>query len=300
MGQASRDIQRRLKSVQNIKKITRAMELVAASKMRRSVDRVLASRPYAQAAWQVVLDLVPRVEAADHLLLQERPVKKVAIVIISSNRGLCGAFNMNVVNKAQELIKKEGWDKGVEIDYITSGKKGGQILVSMKKNIIADYPKDDITDKIAKIVPLSENIITGFIEKKYDEVCLAYVDFHSSLKQEPHIRHLLPLVKPSRYLGGVEKDEKEKEKHKTISEFVFEPSKDVFLEQLLPRMIELQVYQAVLETEASEHSARMMAMHNATDAATDMIDSLTLIFNQARQAGITAELAEISAATVAI
>jgi F-type H+-transporting ATPase subunit gamma len=300
MPQISRDIQRRLKSVHNIKKITRAMELVAASKMRKSVERVLASRPYAQAAWQIVMDLVPRVSADHHALLQERPVKKVAIVVLSSNRGLCGAFNMNIVNKSEELIKKEGWGKGVKLDYITSGKMGGQILSTMKKNIVADYAKGDITKSVGEIVPLASEMISGFLDNKYDEICLAYMDFYSSLKQVAHVRHILPLVKPSRFLGQVGKEIKAKEKSAAISQFIFEPDRHALLEQMLPRMIELQVYQAVLETEASEHSARMLAMHNATDAASDMIESLALAYNQARQAGITAELAEIATASLAI
>ncbi len=297
MAQGSRDIQRRLKSVRNIKKITRAMELVAASKMRKSVNRVLASRAYADAAWHMVMDLIPKVDPSQHPLLAERPVHKAAIVVIGSNRGLCGAFNMNTVSKALDLMKTEGWS-AAQTDFITFGKKGAQILGSLKKNVVADYAKDDVTEMVSEVLPVSAEIIKGFLTKKYDVVCLAYTDFKSSLRQEPRIRHLLPLIKPSHFLGQIGANQDPMPAAAHFSEFMFEPSRDMVLEALLPRLIEVQVYQAVLESEASEHSARMMAMHNATDAATDMIDGLSLAFNQARQAGITAELAEITAASV--
>lgn len=300
MAQTSRDIQRRLKSVRNIKKITRAMELVAASKMRKSVTRVLASRPYADAAWYVAMNMVPTVDTSSHPLLEERPVKRACVVVVSSNRGLCGAYNMNVVQKALELIVKEKWGQGVEIDFITFGKIGAKILLSAGKHIVSDYPKSDISASIAEILPISREIIGGFISKKYDEVCIAYTDYHSSLKQVPHIRHILPLVKPSRYLGRVREERIAEEPVMDVSEFLFEPSRNEVLDRLLPRLIELQVFQTVLESEASEHSARMMAMQSATDAAGDMMDALILAYNQARQASITAELAEITIAGQAI
>ena len=297
MPQASREIQRRLKSVRSIKKITRAMELVAASKMRKSVSRVVATRPYADAAWRVVMELIPKTNPSLHPLLAERPVKKAVIVVISSNRGLCGAFNLNVVHKATQLIKKEGWRED-QVDFMTFGKKGAQVLASTKHRIVADYPKNDITAGIAEIVPISSELITGFMEQRYDEVCLAYTDFRSSLRQEPRIRHLLPLVKPSRFLGQMDKAVAASTAN--VSDYLFEPSRNKVLEAMLPRLIEVQIFQAVLESEASEHSARMLAMRNATDSATDMLDTLTLAFNQARQASITAELAEISAASAAV
>lgn len=299
MPQTTKDIQRRLKSVRNIKKITRAMELVAASKMRKSVSRVQATRPYAETAWDMVLGIIPTIDPLQHALLSERPVLRSAVVVIGSNRGLCGAFNMNVVGKSLSLIKQEGWAE-TNVDFITLGKKPAQILASLGKSIIADYPKDDITDAVSDILPVSREIIEGFISKKYDEVCLAYTDFHSSLKQEPRIRHLLPLVKPSRFLGKINGKGESGKESKNVSEYFFEPSRSAVLEKLLPRLVEVQVYQAVLESEASEHSARMMAMHNATDSASDMMDSLTLAYNKARQASITAELAEISSASAAI
>lgn len=300
MAQASRDIVRRLKSVKNIKKITRAMELVAASKMRKSVARVLASRPYADAAWKLVMDLMPKAEPEAHQLLQEREVKRAAVIVISSNRGLCGSFNQQSAGQALAVARKEKWGSDVAVDYITFGKKAAQILAAESRSIAADYSKDDITDSVDDILPVAKEVISGFVSHKYDEVDVIYTHFVSSLKQQTRVRYLLPLVKPSRFLGHIASEKAENSSQLNFSDFYFEPSRDSVLEVLLPRLIELQIYQAVLESEASEHSARMLAMRNASDSATDMIDTLTLAYNQARQASITAELAEISSAATAI
>lgn len=295
MPQLTGDIKRRIKSVGTTKKITKAMELVSASKMRRAVERVLASRQYSDLAWKLVLNLAHRVDKESHPLLQERPVKKVGILIIGSNRGLCGGYNIAVVDKVRKLIKKENWDTGAAIDYITFGKRAAQGLAAMKMPVTADYPKDDITDEVADIVPLSQHLVQGFMQGTYDEVAVVYTHFHSSLKQEARVRHLLPLVKPSRYLAHADHDITTDVPKIKFSEYVFEPSIDQVLDAALVRLVEVQIYQMVLESEASEHSARMMAMRNASDAAREMIDDLTLIYNRVRQASITAEIAEISA-----
>jgi F-type H+-transporting ATPase subunit gamma len=298
MPSTGKDIQRRVKTVRNIKKITRAMELVSASKMRKSVSRVLATRPYADAAWQVVMNLIPRTQKNHHPLLDERPVRRVLVVVVGSNRGLCGSFNMNIINKAVKLIRKETWDtQNIPVDFMTFGKKPGQILSTLHRNIVADFPKNDITESITELMPLAHEVIQGFVSHAYDEVCVAYTHYVSSLRQEPRIRHLLPLVKPSRVLGGAEQTSPATT---SLTDTLFEPKRDMVLEAFLPRLIEVQLYQAILEAEASEHSARMLAMRNATDAATDMLDALTLAFNQARQAAITAELAEIAAGSLAV
>ncbi len=295
MPQLTRDIKRRIKSVTSTHKITKAMELVAASKMRRAVERVLVSRRYSDLAWNLVLNLARRVDKDSHPLLAERPVKKVGILVVGSNRGLCGGYNLSVVDKVRKLIKKEGWDGEVAVEYITFGRKAAAGLASWKMNITADYPKDDITDEVADVVKLSQHLVHGFIAKQYDEVVVAYTHFHSSLRQEARIRHLLPLVKPSRYLAHPSHDVTVDLDQVDFSEYIFEPSLNEVLESMLIRLVEVQLYQMVLESEASEHSARMMAMRNASDAASDMISDLTLAFNRVRQAGITAEIAEISA-----
>lgn len=296
MPQLTGDIKRRIKSVASTKKITKAMELVSASKMRRAVERVLMSRQYSDLAWKLVLNLAKRVDTEAHPLLQERPVKKVGVLLIGSNRGLCGGYNIAVVDKVRKLLKKEGWDQpDIAVDLITFGKRAAQGLAAVKMSVMADYPKNDITDEVADIIPLSQHLIQGFIKQRYDEIAVVYTHFHSSLKQETRVRHLLPLVKPSRYLAHAAHDTATTEMAIDFSEYLFEPSLDQVLDAALLRLVEVQIYQMVLESEASEHSARMMAMRNASDSATEMIDDLTLAFNRVRQAGITAEIAEISA-----
>ena len=295
MPQLTGDIKRRIKSVVSTKKVTKAMELVSASKMRRAVERVLVSRRYSDLAWKLVLNLARRVEKEAHPLLQERPVRSVGLLVIGSNRGLCGGYNIAVVDKTRKLIKKEGWDQGVMVDFITYGKRAAQGLAALKMPVAADYPKNDITDEVADIVPLSQHLIQGFMEQRYDEVAVVYTHFHSSLRQEGGVRHLLPLVKPSRQLAQAEHDITTEVPRVHFSEYVFEPSMDEVLDAALMRLVEVQMYQMVLESEAAEHSARMMAMRNASDAAGEMIDDLTLAYNRVRQAGITAEIAEISA-----
>ena len=303
MSLSTRDIRRRIKSVGNTRKITKAMELVSASKMRRTVERVLASREYSDLAWSTVLSLAKKVETAEHPLLSERPVKRAAILAIGSNRGLCGGFNVQVLNKVRALLQKEGWDKPeVKVELISYGRKVSSGLSSLKMPLAADYPKDDITDEVADILPLSRHLLRGFVEQQYDAVALVYTHYHSSLKQETRVRHLLPLVKPSRVLGiqEIKSEAAPAMKILDVGEFLFEPSLATVLDSLLYRLIEVQLFQAVLESEASEHSARMLSMKNASDAAEDMISDLTLAFNQLRQAGITAEIAEIAAGAEAL
>jgi len=301
MPASTRDIKRRIKSVANTRKITKAMELVAASKMRRAIERVLASRSYSDLAWKTVQQLVEHTDTAGHPLLKQREIKRVAVLVIGSNRGLCGGFNLQTMSRVKQLVEKSGWsNQDVNIDYVSFGKKALHELTISGRTVAADFIKDDTTDEVADIVQLSNLLIQGYAAGQYDEIVVAYTHFHSSLKQEARIRHLLPVNRPSRYLGHVDKEQENKVNTVIYSEYIFEPNKDQVLESLLPRLVEVQLYQMVLESEASEHSARMLAMRNASDAANDMINDLTLAFNQLRQAGITQELAEISAGAQAM
>lgn len=298
---APREIRRRIKSITNTKKITKAMELVSASKMRKAVNNVLATRSYANLAWRVVLDLAGKTESKYHPLLEKRPLKKIGIVLISSNRGLCGGFNGQIAAKVAKEIKKYE-AQNIAVELITLGKRGRDIARKSNANIIADFIKQDLTVSIAQISALSHLVLENFINGTYDSILLAYTDFISSIAQKPRLKKLLPLeTEVDEELGAVNKEARDK-RHETLAlqEYIFEPSTDEVLEKLLPRLIETQIYQAVLESDASEHSARMMAMRNASDAAVDMIDDLTLAFNQARQAGITREIAEIAGGKAAL
>ncbi len=302
MPQATRDIKRRIKSVQNTRKITKAMEMVAAAKMRKAVAKVLASRSYADLAWQTVMHLVKKVDTKHHSFFEERKrVKRVAMILISANRGLCGSFNTQIAEKVDKFIQDKF--KDIEVDIISLGSKGRDEARRRQLNLAADFTKDDITQDSLAIRPVAHLVTKEFIAGKYDKVLVAYTDYMSALKQVPHLKQLLPIeAGVDEMLGHVEREGEQVEEIKVdnFAEFIFEPSRRELLDAFLPRLIEVQIYQAVLESEASEHSARMMAMRNASEAAEEMIGDLTLAYNKARQAGITAEIAEIAAGAAAL
>jgi len=280
------------------------MELVSASKMRKAVTKVLATRSYSDLTWETVLHLVKKVGAEQHPFFQEnKEIKKVAVILVSTNRGLCGSFNAQLVQKVVASIKTHHPDSRVT-DIITFGSKGRDESRRKKLNLIADFTKEDITISSEAIRPISHMVVKDFLNKKYDKVFVAYTDFMSALKQVPHVKQLLPLLPGIDERLGHIVHEKEEDINKinveSFSDFLFEPNSRKVLDAFLPRLVEIQIYQAVLESEASEHSARMFAMRNASDAASEMIDELTLVYNQARQAGITAEIAEIAAGSAAL
>ncbi len=294
MPQATREIKRRIRSVKNTRQITRAMELVSAAKMRKSVSNALASRSYAGLAWAMLQELSHRVDQSRHALLAKRElVKRIAVIHISSNRGLCGGFNNQLAFKVQTYLKNNNVNNQTDIEIITLGRRGRDIMHRSGFTITAEFTKPDITTKFEQVSPVARLVIDDYITGKYDRVVVAYTDFVSAISQKPKVRQILPILL----------DESQITDHRSNSfdyEYIFEPTPDAVLEELLPRFVEMQLYQAVLESDASEHSARMLAMRNASDAAKDMVDSLTLAFNQARQAGITAELSEITAGRVAV
>lgn len=300
MPLATREIKRRLKSIANTKKITKAMELVAAAKMRKATQAVLATRDYANAAWEIVKDLSARTDPQHHPLLQKRgKIKQIGVIMFASNRGLCGGFNREIVELTAKYCSDQNKQNNSVIDIFLIGKRGREIAYKYDNKLIAEFDKADVAVSITEITPLAKMVIADYVAGKYDKVALAYTDYKSAISQKPRVRQLLPVVKQDKELGYVSKNEDKSEELKDY-EYLFEPSPDVVLEQMLYRLIELQIYQALLESNASEHSARMLAMRNATDAAGDMIDDLTLTFNQARQQAITAEIAEISAGTAAV
>jgi len=319
---SSRDIKNRIKSIGNTKKITKAMEMVAASKMRKAIEAVLRTRTYANLSWLTVLNLSQSAngnnEALHQLLTPRKEIKKVGIILITSNRGLCGGFNAAIINKVHESIKKYhkiGEEALVEAEFVLIGKKGAAIH-RHGQTIVADFPKLDLASEVNEIVPVANLIIGEYLSGKYDKVMVAYTDFVSSSKQIPRVKQLLPIQigQADEYLGIVgqdsrlgldkefieDKEEKYLRSGKFNYEYTFEPSPEEVLNEMLPRLIEIQLYQALLESNASEHSARMAAMHQATEAAGDMVSELTLSFNKARQASITSEIAEISAGANAL
>jgi len=288
------------------------MKMVAAVKMRRAVEAVLRTRTYANLSWETILNLSQANghAAFTHPLLEKRDqVRKIGIVLITSNRGLCGGFNSAVTLKAHkslELFKQK------EIaELILIGKKGLGVRKYFDYQIAAEFEKADAINEVKEVLPISRLVVQDYLNGKYDKIMVAYTDFVNAGKQVPRVKQLLPVdvSAEEEHLGvvgsdtrvGLDKDfiKEKKAKHTKADEYsfeyTFEPSPEEVLDQMIPRLIEIQLYQALLESNASEHSARMTAMHQATDAATDMIKELTLNYNKARQASITAEIAEISA-----
>lgn len=318
MAQGTRELKRRIKSIGNTRKITRAMEMVAASKMRRSVTAVLAIRPYAHSAWSILTNMARAFENYPLPLLEVREVQRICIILVTSNRGLSGGFNSQIIRRVMEQVKNPALlkvnrigekkiesripDSEIEIDFITVGKKGADAVRKFGKNIIASF--DDLTHvtDIAEIRALARIVTEDYSEKKYDKVVIAFTDYISAVVQEPKLRQLLPVSKIDieKQLADMDELAKEFGLREPHMEYKVEPDAKTILTEILPRLVEMQIYHTILESDASKESARMVAMRNATDAATDMANSLTLIFNQARQAGITQEIAEISAGRAAL
>jgi F-type H+-transporting ATPase subunit gamma len=299
MALNTKTIRRRIKSVGSTKKITKAMEMISAVKMRRAVGNVLATRNYATRAWQMLVDVAAKTNVNLHPLLKKRPVEKIALILIASNRGLAGGFNSRVLMEANNFLKKfESESKN--IDIFINGKKAKKIYHQFGYNIAAEFEKKDLTLNITEIYPISKMIINDYKNNKYDAVYLCYTDYISAVKQISKTHKLLPIEQNTdSSLGNIGENEQTAFVARE-TEFLFEPNPIMVLDSLLPKLIEMQIYQAALESDASEHSARMMAMRNASDAAEEMINELNYNFNKARQAAITQEISEIVSGAAAL
>ncbi len=306
-------IKQRIKSVKNTKKMTKAMEMVSAAKMRKAVQATLATRLYATLARDLLLRL-SKMESVETPLTEVRPVENILLLLVSSNRGLCGSFNSNVFKKASKLLadkikiaeqpmidgQKIPVNLEPKVDIIGVGRKSAAFAKKHGYNLIAAFDDLPVKPSFADISPISSIARQGFLEKKYDKVFVIYTDFVSSLRQEVRIRQLLPVTNQEieALLGDVYDGATPEVDLRT--EYEFEPDPKAVTESILPRLVEVQAYQAILESAASEHSARMLAMKNASSAAGDMITILTLEFNKARQAAITQEIAEIAGGAMAL
>ncbi|MDO8626373.1 MAG: ATP synthase F1 subunit gamma [Candidatus Magasanikbacteria bacterium] len=299
-------IKRRIKSIGSTKKITKAMEMISAVKMRRAVHNVLASRDYARLAAAMLKAVAKVSKIEEHPLLVERKIKRVGVVLVTSNRGLAGGFNSRLLQAVHNFIKSLTIDNSpLEAEVILAGKRGKKIYHRYGHAVAAEFTKLDLTTKVEEILPMARTIISDYLSGRYDKIVLAYTDYVSAIAQEPRIVPLLPLVdlKVIARIGKVVSSESAPEINNGDTkplEYLFEPDPKDVLAVLLPRLIESQIYQAVLESDASEHSARMLAMKNASDAARDMIKELQYNFNKARQAAITQEIAEIVGGAAAL
>lgn len=280
-----RDIRKRLKAIKNTQKITSAMKMVAAVKLRKVQERMLNFRPYAIKMESVLSDLAKIAERESHPLLTMRPRKTVEVVVITSDRGLCGAFNTNTMRAASAQIitlKKEGF--GLSLSIV--GKKARDYF--RRRNIPIRKSWVRLSGKItySNAQEIANDLIENYINKTIDEVILIYNELKTLLLQKPSIVRLLPIC-------PLEPEEVRVKEPFTITDFIYEPSREQIFETLLPKHIEIQIYRALLESQASEEAARMTAMENATKNCEELINKVTLQLNKARQAGITKELMDI-------
>ncbi len=282
-----REIRRRIRSVRNISQITRAMEMVSASKMRRAQQRVLASRPYAERLQGVIADLSSMQIGADELarfpLLEQREIKSASIIVITPDKGLTGSLNSNILRRASRYILNEA---GVPVRVIAAGKKGRDFMIRGKQDVVAEFTGLGDAVSLDDLRPIVQIAIEDFIAGRTDAVYVVFAKYVNTLSQVPEVKQILPIIRP--------------EGAGTYTDYIFEPSPEAVLEDLLPRFVEIQLYQSVLEAIASEHSARMVAMRNASQNAKDLVNDLTLTYNKARQTQITREVSEIAAGAEAL
>ncbi|WP_300617450.1 F0F1 ATP synthase subunit gamma [Dokdonella sp.] len=284
----AREIRTKIKSVQNTRKVTRALEMVSASKIRKAQDLMKASRPYARLMSQVIGHIAHANTEFEHPFLVEREeVKRVGYLVVSTDRGLCGGLNTNLFRRL--LAEIRGWqEKGVEVDVVCIGQKATQLFRRLKVNLVGSVTHLGEKPQIAELIGVIKVMLDAYTEGRIDRLNLCYNDFVNTMTQRPTIAQLLPLP-PSEEFNTAH-----------AWDYIYEPDAATVLEHVLTRYIESLVYQAVLENLASEHAARMVAMKAASDNATKAIGTLTLIYNKARQAAITQEISEIVGGAAAV
>lgn len=372
---STKELRRRIRSVKNISQITKAMQMVAATKMRRAQNQALGGRPYSETLQKAVTELMPAINQNMNPLLRPNNSEKVAVLLLTTDKSLCGALNANVLRLAQQFCNNSSTrtshprpDRGsgmelsktdsrlrendglgtesssmtslrasakqshtTEIDFFTLGRKGRDFVVKSGINLAADFENTDSID-YRKVKQTANILIQNFLEEKYAEVYILYPDFVSTLRQEPKLEKILPISREELLMGlnlGVLENNLENTSQTTSSsrrrgsgldikadsrlrgnddanfsrkegDFIFDTSKQQLLDFILTHFIHQKIYQAVLETKASEHSARMIAMKNATDSAKELVSDLNLAYNRTRQEGITKELLEITSALAAL
>ena len=284
----AREIRTKIKSVANTRKVTRALEMVSASKIRKAQDLMRASRPYARAMKQVIGHLAKANTEFKHPFLSEREtVRRVGYIIVSTDRGLCGGLNSNLFRKL--LAEIRGWqEKNVEVDIVAIGSKANAFFKRLKVNLVGSASHLGERPKIEQLIGVIKIMLDSYSAGKIDRLILAYNDFVNTMTQKPTLDQLLPLP-PSETLTTAHD-----------WDYLYEPDAESVLDHVLTRYIESLVYQAALENLASEHAARMVAMKSAGDNAKKAIDSLTLIYNKVRQAAITQEISEIVGGAAAV
>jgi F-type H+-transporting ATPase subunit gamma len=292
---SAREVRLRIASIKNISQVTRALQAVSASKVRKAMAAVMHTRPYASKAWQVLTHIAEQPGRSSlHPLLAEREnIRNVTVVIVTGDRGLAGAYNTNIIRFALQHFNHYA----VPVCYITVGSRGRDLLIRRRKEIIAEFSKLPAAPSFGDVSAIGRVAVDEFLSENTDKVFLVYTDFINMVKQEPVIKQLLPVE----YAQG-EKQVMEftREQHKIHPAYIYEPGETEILDEIIPRFTALQVYQAILESLASEHASRMVAMKNATDSAMEYASALQLEYNKARQQAITNEMLDIAGGAEAL
>lgn len=289
---SAREMRLRMRSVKNIAQVTKALETVSASKVRRAVQLYTATKPYTDKAWKLLLHLARQPGGHDlHPLLTERSqVNRVLVVMVSSDRGLAGAYNVNVLRHTLEHFSHSN----PPASFIAVGKKGRDMLYRRRFPIEADFSDVAAAPTFMDVSAIGRLVVDDFLNQKFDQVWVSYTEYTSMMRQVPVIRRLLPLEVE---YGG---DSFNAIHHKSTSVFTYEPDESGILDEIIPRFTALQVYRSILSSQASEHASRMMAMRNATDNALDLLGELRLEYNKARQQSITNEMLDIAGGAEAL
>jgi F-type H+-transporting ATPase subunit gamma len=288
-----KDIRGRIASVRNIAQITRAMEMVAASRMKRAQDAILAARPYSDELRGALSRVAAAVGEDVDPLLARRTVRKIGLIVVTTDRGLAGALNANAIRAVLRYVNEHSRGEGgdsVKISAITVGRKGRDALRRVGIPIDAHFPQLGDKPGFSDVTPIARLVTEDFLDGTYDEIAVAFSSFVSTLSQRPQLEVLLPVVQPD---SGEGQDA-------SNDDYLFEPSPEAVLSRLLPHYVAIGLYRAVLENNASEQSARMIAMRNSTDNANELIGDLNLVYNKTRQANITREMIEIASGAEAI
>jgi F-type H+-transporting ATPase subunit gamma len=290
---SAREMRMRIRSVKNISQVTRALEAVSASKVRKAMAAVTATRPYATKAWQVLTHIAKQPGRASlHPLLARRPeVRAVLVVVISGDRGLAGAYNSNIIR----FVIQHFDHFEAPVRYIAVGRKGRDLLMRRRKQVIAEFSNLPAAPSFQDVSAIGRMAVEEFLKGDVDEVYLVYTDFVNMVKQEPVIKKLLPLE-----FGDEAGRVQDYEHQHLTAAYIYEPTEEELLDEIVPRFTALQVYQAILESLASEHAARMVAMSNATENAIELVSHLQLDYNKARQQTITNDLLDIAGGAEAL
>lgn len=292
----TREVRLRIRSIKNISQVTRALQAVSTSKVRKSMAALMQTRPYATRAWQVLTNIArqPGRDTLHPLLKQSQNGTAALVIVITSDRGLAGAYNTNIIRFTLQHFSQYPYP----IRYIAVGRKGRDLLVRLRKNVIAEFSNLPAAPTFNDVSAIGKLAIDEFLSENVHEVFLVYTDFVNMVRQIPTVKKILPLEYEHEE-GRVESFEANS-RHRIDATYIYEPDMNTILDRIVPRFTALQVYQAILEGQASEHAARMVAMKNATDAATELAASLQLEYNKARQQVITNEMLDIAGGAEAL